>query len=247
MGAWGVEPPIALSFFDHTIGKIVSLRLGADGEPLSPAEQRSQIKRPLVLVKAAEWFFAQQSPGFKRPRQRTLPPPGFIVADHSPAVQVRFMFGCVATAYHRLTTAPANMHVTDRTMWRWAQCVMDRVTQGRVRKVQVWQQLRHAVMCAVRSCVSCASYCMSCLFETRCRKRWLNYRCNASAEPSRASPHISLPTPCLQAAAAVRVGDDSSIFGAFVGTANCFTLNRAMVFYHLIADADSAKRENWSK
>lgn len=85
LGAWGVEPPIALSFFDHTIGKIVSLRLGADGEPLSPAEQRSQIKRPLVLVKAAEWFFAQQSPGFKRPWQRTLPPPGFIFADHSPA------------------------------------------------------------------------------------------------------------------------------------------------------------------
>jgi hypothetical protein len=60
---------------------------------------------------------------------------------------------------------------------------------------------------------------------------------NASAEPSRASPHILLPTPCLQAAAAVRVGDHSSIFGAFVGTGNFFTLNRAMVFYHLVADA----------
>jgi hypothetical protein len=157
MGARGVEPPITLSFFDHTMGKIVSLRLGADGEPLSPAEQRSQIKRPLVLVKAAEWFFAQLSPGFKRPRQRTLPPPSFIFTEHSPSVQVRFMFACVATVCRRLATAPANMHVTDRTMGRWAQCVMDRVTQGRVRKVQVWQQLRHAVMCAVRSCVFCAS------------------------------------------------------------------------------------------
>ncbi len=95
MGARGVEPPITLSFFDHTIGKIVSLRLGADGEPLSPAEQRSQIKRSLVLVKAAEWFFAQQSPGFKRPRQRTLPSPSFIFTEHSPSVQVRLMFGCV--------------------------------------------------------------------------------------------------------------------------------------------------------
>ena len=50
------------------------------------------------------------------------------------------MFGCVATACKRLSTAPCNMHVTDGTTWRLAGWVMDRVTRGYVGKVQVRQQ-----------------------------------------------------------------------------------------------------------
>jgi len=161
----------------------VSLWLGADGNPLSPAEQHAQIRRPLELVKAAVWFFEQRSPGYKRPRQEPQPPFGFIFAEYYALVPVRFMFGCVATACQRLAAAPAEMHVTNRKALRWANCVMDRVMQGRVRKVQ--QTLA-----------------------------------------------------ALQAAAAARVAGEPDIFNA------AGTCNADLVFYHLIADPDSAKECN---
>ena len=182
-GRPGWEPYLHLLFNDHTIGKNVTLRLGADGNPLSPAEQHAQVKRPLELVKAAVWFFAQRSPVYKRPRQPPLTPFGFIFAEYSPLVPVRVMFGCVATACQRLATAPAEMHVATRTAWRWATCVMDRVTQGRVRNV-----------------------------------------------------HQTLAS--LQAAAAARVAGEPSIFNA-AGTGN-----GDLVFYHLVADLENAKRRN---
>jgi hypothetical protein len=128
-----------VDFIDHILNKCVSIWLGIDMNPLSPAEQCAQIRSPLELVKAAEWFFAQKSPFgvYKRHRQEMLPPLGFISAEYSPLVPVRLMFGCVATACQRLATAPAKMRVTYRTAWRLAKHAMDRVTQGRVSKVQV--------------------------------------------------------------------------------------------------------------
>jgi len=182
-GRPGWEPYLHLLCTDHMIGKNVTLWLGADGNPLSPAEQHAQVKRPLELVKAAVWFFAQRSPVYKRPRQPPLTPFGFIFAEYSPLVPVRIMFGCVATACQRLATAPAEMQVATRTAWRWATGVMDRVTQGRVRNVQ--QTLAS-----------------------------------------------------LQAAAAARVAGEPSIFKA-AGTGN-----GDLVFYHLVADLENAKRCN---
>jgi hypothetical protein len=182
-GRPGFEPYLHLSFIDHTIGKQATLWLGADGNPVSPAEQHAQMKRPLELVKASEWFFAQRFPCYKRPRQEAPPTFGFFSAELYQIVPVRFMFGCVATACQRLAAAPAKMHITNRTAWRWAKCVIDRVTQGRVRKVQ--QTLA-----------------------------------------------------ALQAAAAARVEGEPDIFHA-AGTCNV-----DLVFYHLIADPDSAKRCN---
>jgi hypothetical protein len=52
-------------------------------------------------------------------------------------VPVRAMFGCVAAACHRLTFAPGDERVVGSMRWRWAGCVMERVTRGRVGKVQV--------------------------------------------------------------------------------------------------------------
>jgi ankyrin repeat protein len=130
---------IHISYTDHFTGKSASLLLGADGNPLSPEEQRAHIKRPLELVKAAAWFFAQRSPvtGSKRNRQASLPPLGFMRAEHSPLVALRVMFGVVATLGPLLTTAPRNVCNTGRTAWRWAGYVIDRVTRGHVKNVQL--------------------------------------------------------------------------------------------------------------
>ena len=131
-------PSIHLSYTDHLIGKSASLFLDADGNPLSPEEQRAHIKRPLELVKAAAWFFAQRSPvtGSKRNRQASSPPLGFMRSEYSLLVPLRIMFGVVATLGPLLTTAPRNMRNTRRTAWRWAEYVMDRVTRGHVKNVQ---------------------------------------------------------------------------------------------------------------
>jgi hypothetical protein len=71
---------------------------------------------------------------------------------------VRIMLPCVAFACHRMVTAPADMHMA-HTSWSWAEVVMERVTRGRVRRVQVRLQRRAccAVRCACRAiaCVRC--------------------------------------------------------------------------------------------
>ena len=54
---------------------------------------------------------------------------------------------------------------------------MERVTRGRVKKVQVLLQRR--ACCAVRSACR-ASACSRCVCDACCRKRWLVLRCVAS-------------------------------------------------------------------
>ena len=51
------------------------------------------------------------------------------------------MFPCVAFACQRLATAPTDMHMSFMS-WSWAEMVMERVTRGRVKKVQVLLQRR---------------------------------------------------------------------------------------------------------
>jgi hypothetical protein len=135
-------------FFDHFLGKRVSLRLDASGIPLPPPGQRAHIMRPLELMQAAAWFFARQSPGMKRHREEPPPPFDHMLTEFSPCVPVRVMCGCVATACRRLATAPAGVHVIYRTTGRWAAWIMERVTRGRVKKVEVLLQRR--ACCAVR-------------------------------------------------------------------------------------------------
>jgi hypothetical protein len=136
------QSPIALRFPDCFIGgKLGSLKLDTDGNPLTPEEQRVQIKRSLSFIKAATWFsrFSQPSPaaGNKRHRQESLPPLTCMFAEYSPRVPVRVMFDFTATACQRLATAPGNKRVTEKMTWAGTELMIDRVTRGLVRKVQV--------------------------------------------------------------------------------------------------------------
>ena len=126
---------VPLSFTDGLTGTTVSLDLVVNGELQTPAQLRAPIMRPLQLFKTEARLFAQRL----HRRQAALPPPGSIFAEDGPCVPVRLMFRCVATACQRLATAPADyMHIAYMT-WSssWAEVVMERVTRGRVKKVQV--------------------------------------------------------------------------------------------------------------
>jgi hypothetical protein len=133
-----------VAFRDHFIGRPVLLSLVIDGNLLSPAQLRAQIKRPLELMKASAWFFARQLPGIKRCRDHVEPPLplGYMLPEFSPCVPVRLMFGCVATACRRLVPAPAGVYVFYKTTVFWERSMMERVTRNRVKKVQVWLQRR---------------------------------------------------------------------------------------------------------
>ncbi len=146
---------ICLSFPDRLTGRRVSLALVADGKLQSPEELRAQIKRLLELIKADVRLFAQRSPRWQHRRQEALPPFGSNFADCSPFVPVRLMFHCVATACQRLATSPADIHMAYRA-WGWAEAVMERVTRGRVKKVQVRLQRRGG------ACIACCAARLSC-------------------------------------------------------------------------------------
>ncbi len=166
-----------LSFTEHLTGRRVSLALVADGNLQSPAQLRAQIKRSLELIKTEAHFFAQRLPHCKHRRQEALPPLGFIFAEYPPCLRAGVIFRCVATACPRLATAPAGVHVIYRTTWRWAGWIMERVTQGRVKKVQV--RLQRHLCCGVR-CACRASACVRGVFDACCSKQWLVLRCVAA-------------------------------------------------------------------
>ncbi len=134
----------ALSFTDYLSGRRVPLSLDDHGSLLSPAEQRAKIRRPLQLLKAEEYCVEQQSlKGYHPRQQQPLLALGSIFSEYCGFVPVRIMFRCNAAACQRLTSAPADAHVTYRTTRRWAECVMKRVTRGRVsRMTQVRLQQR---------------------------------------------------------------------------------------------------------
>jgi hypothetical protein len=169
-------PSNVLSFRDCLTGRLVSLVIDPDGILLPPKQLYAHIMGPLELMQAAAWFFARQSPGMKRHLEEPPPPLGHMLTQFSPCVPVRIMCGCVATACRRLVTAPAGVHVIYRTTGRWSAWIMERVTRGRVKKVQV--RLQRRACCAVR-CACRASACVRCVFDARCRKRWLILRCVA--------------------------------------------------------------------
>jgi hypothetical protein len=158
-------PP--LSFLDRLTGRLVIVVSG--GKLPSPEELRAQIK-PLKLILCQKWFFAHRR--WQQPRL----PLGCVVAECSPCGRVRLMLPCVAFVCQRLATAPADMHMAHMS-WSWAAMVMERVMWGRVKKVQVLLQRR--ACCAAR-CACRASACVRCVFDARCRKRWLVLRCVAA-------------------------------------------------------------------
>ncbi len=144
----------------------MSVDLVADGELQTPAQLRAQITRPLQLFKTEARLFAQRL----HRRQAALPPLGSIFAEYGECGRVRLMLLFVAFACLRLATARADMHMAHMS-WSWAEVVMERVTRGRVKKVQV--RLQRRACCAVR-CACRASACVRCVFDACCSKRWLD-------------------------------------------------------------------------
>ena len=122
-------------FFDRRKGKRVSLVVVADDKLQSPEKLRAQIKSPLELMQAAAWFFVRQSPGVKWNQEVPPPPLCYMLTQFSPCVPLRVMYGCVVTACRRLATAPASVHVMNRTTWRWLAWIMERVTWGPAARV----------------------------------------------------------------------------------------------------------------
>ena len=129
------ESSKVLAFPDRLNGRTVSLALVPGGILQLPAQLYARMMRPLEFIKRHKWFFARHR------RQQSLPPLGCIVAECSPCARVRLMLPSEAFACQRLATAPADMHMAHMS-WSWAEMVMERVTRGRVKKVQVMLQRR---------------------------------------------------------------------------------------------------------
>ncbi len=138
-----------LAFPDRLTGRLFVLALVAYGKLESPAQLRAQIMLPLEFVKAAACFSALRSPGMKRYREEPPPLLDRMLTQFSPFVPVRVMCGCVATACRRLATAPSCVYVISRTTGRWALWIIERVTRGRMMRVQVRLQ-RLVQCCALR-------------------------------------------------------------------------------------------------
>jgi hypothetical protein len=135
--------PARISFTDHFAGTTESLPL--INIPLLPVEQAAlvQVTRPLQLMRAAAWFLGRRWPaaGRQRLRQQPLPPLDCVRDGCAARVPARAMFGWVATACRRLASAPGDG------------CVMERVSRGRARRVQVQPQRRAAVSRHMCECV----------------------------------------------------------------------------------------------
>ncbi len=228
------ESSIPLSFSDRLTGRRVSLALVAHGKLQSRQQLYAHIMRPLLLMQAAAWFFARQSPGMKRHREEPPPPLGHMLAEFSSFVPVRVMCGCVATACRRVATAPAGMYVMYRTTGRWAAWIMERVTRGHVKKVQV--RLQRRACCAVR-CACRASACVCFVFDACCRKRWLVFRSIAAHRRVCIMRAVAFYF-CVQAAAAARVAGGPDI------VESARTGDGVSVLCHVIADADGVNKRD---
>ena len=114
--------------------------------------------------------------------------------------------------------------------WSWAEMVMERVTRGRVKKVQVLLQRR--ACCAVR-CACRASACVRCVLDACCRKRWLVLRCVAAHHQARRGVHS-----CVQAAAAARVAGGCDILKSAENG------DDVSVLCHVLADADAVNKRD---
>ena len=147
--------PARISFRDHFAGTTESLP--HDSIPLLPDEQAAleQVTRPLQLMRAAAWIIGRRWPAAGRQRlpQQPLPPLDCVRDGCAARVAARAMFGWVATACGRLASAPGNVLVSDRTTCRLAGWVMECVSRGGVRRVQVQPQRRAAV--SRHMCVFC--------------------------------------------------------------------------------------------
>ena len=156
------------------------------------------------------------------------------------------MLPCVATACQRLVTAPAHMHMTHMS-WSWAEVVMERVTRGRLKKVQVLLQrnkkvqvlLQRRACCAVR-CACRASACVRCVFDACVMQETVadfEVRCCASQRLHQARRGVHC---CVQAAAVARVAGGRDILESACNG------DGVSVLCHVINDATSVNEREYS-
>jgi hypothetical protein len=138
-------------FTDYLLGRRMPFFHDVDATLPTPAEQRTQIARPLQLIRCAAWFYAQRFPENRRYLHRflasnkRLPVVGCMSFKWLHAERVRVMSGHAAAACHHLATAPCTMHVRYKTMQRCEASIMGRVLNGLHCKVQV--PLRCILLC----------------------------------------------------------------------------------------------------
>ena len=149
-----------LSFTNRLTGRRVSLALVADGTLQSPGELCAQIKHQLKLINAAAWIFAMQSdlPSLKpyweeHPLRHRVWEPG---TQFPPSLLVLLMCGRAISC--RLAITFAGVYVIRKTTSRWVGWIMERVTRGRVSRVQVPEPLCRRVCCAVRCSYRASAY-----------------------------------------------------------------------------------------
>ena len=144
------------------------------------------------------------------------------------------MLPCVAFACQRLATVPADVHMAHMS-WSWAEMVMERVTRGRVKKVQVLLQRR--ACCAVR-CACRASACVRCVFDACVMQETVadfEVRCCASQRLHQARRGVH---SCVQAAAAACVAGGGDIVESAMNG------DGVSVLCHLYADVDAVNKPN---
>jgi hypothetical protein len=126
------KPPVSTDYDDHVLGKTVRILTG-HRHPIH------SIVRPLNLIEAASWFHLPRgyvAPGIQL-HQRP-PPVAYMQAAYWEAQRARLLFGSTAAACHRLSTAPAALHVNAWIASCWRTRILSRVMAGFVSKVQVW-------------------------------------------------------------------------------------------------------------
>ncbi len=123
--------PARISFIDHFAGTTVTV--SSPHIPWLPYEQAAlvQVTRPLRLMKAAAWFIGRRWPaaGYQHLLQQPLPPLDCVRDGCAASVPARAMFGWVASA-------PGHVLVSDKTVQRWVEWMMECVSRGRVRRLQ---------------------------------------------------------------------------------------------------------------
>jgi hypothetical protein len=112
---------------------------------------------------------------------------------------------------------------------------MERVTRGRMRRVQLQQQRR--ACCAVR-CACRASACIRCVFDACCRKRVLVLRCVATHRNGNGLHQAHGVHSCVHAAIAAHVA------GGLDNSKSAENGDGVSVVCHLVANADGVNKRD---
>jgi hypothetical protein len=136
------KPPVSTDYDDHVLGKTVRI-LAGHSHPIH------SMVRPLHLIQAASWFHLPRgyvAPGIKL-HQRP-PPVAYMQATYWEAQRARLLLH--SAACHRLSTAPATLHVNSWATSCWRTRILSHVMAGYVSKVQVWFKPYNVVFVSVR-------------------------------------------------------------------------------------------------